>query len=123
MLDDSMIEEVRSLIRKSGRIITARRREGYDVTDLVKKREALRSALSTYEPAGRVEVRRARSTGTLVGLYRSSKSGIESDPQLPWATVCEDHGSVVCAETRKLGRAAMSCPDEWCPTCSGEEKL
>jgi hypothetical protein len=36
---------------------------------------------------GLVAYRKAQSTGTHVGLYRSLEAGIESDPELPWATV------------------------------------
>lgn len=67
--------------------------------------------------AGCVTLRRARSTGTLVGLYRSFKAGLEIDPDYPWSTVCEDHGGIVCHRTRALAAQNLSHPEEWCPDC------
>jgi hypothetical protein len=74
-------------------------------------------ARGTPWPDGLVLQRKARSTGTLVGLYKSDDAGIESDPEYPWSTVCEPHGGVVCHETRKAAEAALSHPEDWCPTC------
>lgn len=67
--------------------------------------------------AGCVTLRRARSTGTLVGLYRSLEAGLESDPDYPWSTVCEDHGGIVCHATRALATQGLSHPEEWCHVC------
>lgn len=115
------VDDVRALIRKAVRVIRVRRRAGLDVSGLVIQCDMAREALKGLEPAGRVELRRAHSTGTQVGLYRSAEAGLEQDPDLQWAVVCEDHGGIVCMETRANARTAMSCPDEWCPTCSGQE--
>jgi len=52
-----------------------------------------------------------------VGLYRSDDAGIESDPETPWATVCEEHGGVVCYETRKAAESYVAHPEQWCPVC------
>lgn len=67
--------------------------------------------------AGIVLYRKARSTGTHVGLYKSVEAGIETDPEYPWSTVCEPHGGVVCHETRKKAESFLSHPEEWCPVC------
>lgn len=64
--------------------------------------------------------RRARSTGTVVALYRQT---FECDPDLPWETLCVDHGGIVCHETRRTAEGWLSHPEEWCPVCKGEEPL
>jgi hypothetical protein len=66
--------------------------------------------------AGLIDQRRNRLTKTLIGLYRSIESGIESDPDLPYVTVCEDHANCVCHETKSAAIAAMTVPD-WCEDC------
>ena len=66
---------------------------------------------------GCVTLRRSRATGTMVGLYKSLESGIESDQQWPWSTVCEDHGTVVCHATRKLAEMTLPDPRAWCDEC------
>lgn len=115
------LDEVRALIRRADRVIRARRRSGQNVDNLVIQRDMARAALKCWSPAGLVEQRRARSTGTKVSLYRSAEGGMESDPELPWSVVCEDHHCLVSTETRAQARSAMSCPDDWCPVCRGEE--
>jgi hypothetical protein len=62
-----------------------------------------------------VDVTKARSTGTTVHLYRGPV--YESDPSLPWELVCEDHGGIVCMETRAQAKSWMSAPEGWCPGC------
>jgi hypothetical protein len=114
------LAELRGALRQADRIISHHRKLGLPVAVLVAKRNMIRSALASHEPGGRVEVRRARSTGTLVGLYRNSESGMESDPDYPWSVVCEEHGCLVCVETRAGARSCMSSPHDWCPQCSGE---
>lgn len=115
------VEEMRAVYRKAARVIAARRRAGVNVDSLVQSRDRLKVALRGCEPAGRVEVRRARATGTLVGLYRSVEGGMENDPELPWSVVCEDHSCLVSTATRATARSAMACPNDWCPVCRGEE--
>jgi hypothetical protein len=67
--------------------------------------------------AGIVAFRKARSTGTHVGLYRAGEAGIDSDPEAPWITVCEEHSSMVSHGTRRLAEQAMSHPEDWCEEC------
>lgn len=59
--------------------------------------------------------RRARSTKTVVELWR------DYDEE-PWMTVCVDHGGCVGHDTRRLAERWLSHPEEWCPTCQGEEE-
>lgn len=66
--------------------------------------------------AGAVERRRSRASGTTITLYDALEAGLESDPETPWATVCEEHGSIVCHGTRSAARASMALPD-WCEDC------
>lgn len=65
---------------------------------------------------GLVLQRKNRKTKTIIGLYASAQS-FETDPELPWSTVCEDHSSIVCHENRKNAEIAMTFPD-WCEECS-----
>jgi hypothetical protein len=67
--------------------------------------------------AGIAAYRKVRSTGTHVGLYKADDAGIESDPRTPWATVCIEHGGVVCYETRKAAESYVAHPEQWCPVC------
>lgn len=67
--------------------------------------------------AGLVQRTRARSTGTEVGLYASAQAEMETDPELPWCTVCEEHGSIVCQETLYSAQRSAPHPEEWCDEC------
>lgn len=58
--------------------------------------------------------RRARSTKTVVQLWRDLDD-------MPWMTVCADHGGCVGHDTRKLAEGWLSHPEEWCPTCRGDD--
>lgn len=77
--------------------------------------------------AGCVALRRARSTGTIVGLYRGEEAELDTDEgRSPWATVCEgpdgeSHGGIVIHGTRALAEGWLSHPEDWCPTCLGED--
>ena len=66
---------------------------------------------------GCVQAHIARSTGTLVAVLRSDEAGIESDPDLPWTTLCDDHSSVLCHRTLVAARSWASAPEEWCQPC------
>lgn len=72
--------------------------------------------------AGCVIQRRSRETGTLVGLYHSLQSGMESDPELPWSTVCEDHSSIVSHPTLRDAKHFLGYPTQWCDDCREKEK-
>lgn len=70
-----------------------------------------------HDPEHPVLLRRARSTRTLVGLYYWPLV----DDENPWSTVCEDHGGTVCHRNRALAMGWLSHPEDWCPTCMGDE--
>lgn len=67
---------------------------------------------------GCIELRTTRK-GTPVGLYRSAEAGMETDPDHPYSTVCEAHGSLVCHETRRSAEQCLSHPEMWCDECRG----
>lgn len=68
--------------------------------------------------AGCVQQRRARSTGTMVGVYHGDQSGIESDPTDPWVTVCEAHHNLMCHPTLALAKLHAAEPRAWCEDCN-----
>jgi hypothetical protein len=71
------------------------------------------------EPEGApVDVTKARSTGTEIQLYRGV---YETDPGLPWSTVCAEHGGIVSHETKAQAVSWMPQPEGWCPGCRGDE--
>ena len=57
--------------------------------------------------------RKARSTGTTVGLVDCGKD----HPDGPWTIVCEDHRGCMHHQTRKLAEGWLSHPEDWCPDC------
>ena len=68
--------------------------------------------------AGLVYWRRARSTGTQVGVYNGEAAGLDTDGgEMPWSTVCEPHGGVVTHRTRAIAISHAPHPEEWCETC------
>lgn len=67
--------------------------------------------------AGCRQLRYTHKTGALVGLYQAAESGLEMDPETPWATVCEDHSNLVCHETRLQAERCLGYPHEWCEDC------
>jgi hypothetical protein len=75
-----------------------------------------RDTVWTQERAGFVLSRKNRYTGAVISLYRSAESGIESDPELPWTTLCEEHSTLVCHTTRALAESHLAMP-EWCEPC------
>lgn len=72
----------------------------------------------TLQNEGIVIAHRARSTGTVVGLYDTTKTSQFDPDGGRWATLCEDHSSIVNHETRKTAERFMSAPEEWCEECS-----
>lgn len=72
--------------------------------------------------AGCKYFRKSRSTGFCVGVYRSKEAGIESDPKLKWATVCEPHGTVLCSKTCKDANDLALDTREWCEACRDATK-
>lgn len=70
----------------------------------------------TEEEAGLVERRKCRLTGFQVGLYNGLESGMDSDEEFPWITVCEEHNTLVNHPSLRLARSHMAMP-EWCEEC------
>lgn len=66
--------------------------------------------------AGCVRITRCRATGTEIGVYHSVQAGMETDPELPWMTVCEAHGTLVGHATRARALQTRS-PEEFCDDC------
>ena len=69
--------------------------------------------------AGCVTQRRNRLTGTIVGLYHAAQAGIENDPIEKWATVCEEHHTLVLHPTLALAKSHMAVPF-WCEYCQAK---
>lgn len=68
------------------------------------------------DEAGLIERRKCRLTGLEVALYNGLESGIDSDEEHPWVTVCEAHGNLVNHPSLRLARSHMAMP-EWCEEC------
>ena len=62
--------------------------------------------------AGCVYLARSRRTGALRGVYRADEQGIDTSG---WATVCEDHSTLILSETRALAMASDT--GEFCDDC------
>lgn len=67
--------------------------------------------------AGCVQLRYARATKLLVGVYRSDAAGIDTDDESPWSAVCEEHGALCSSRTRAEASSLASQPQEWCDDC------
>lgn len=67
--------------------------------------------------AGCVQARYARSSGALVGVYRTAAQGLNPYDGGPWMTTCEDHDTFVQHSTRTLAESWSSCPEGWCEEC------
>lgn len=65
----------------------------------------------TAPPEGRVQQRRARSSGTLVEVWRPGT--VSDDPG--WVTLCE-HASICHHDTRELAVSHAAAPEGWCET-------
>lgn len=68
------------------------------------------------ERAGCVQLRRARSTGTVVGVYDAGPAGLDPEGGR-WNTVCDEHGFVCSHETLATARAFAASPEDWCEPC------
>lgn len=70
---------------------------------------------------GIVYASRARSSGTIVGLYDVRKTDQFDPDGGRWVTICENHSTIVNHLTRKLAEAFMASPEAWCEDC--QEKI
>lgn len=76
----------------------------------------------TNNISGLVLQNKNRITGTITSVYNCKQSGLDDDPELPWACVCEDHGYIVCHPTLALAISHRVIP-EWCEECQSIMKL
>lgn len=72
--------------------------------------------------AGCVVQNVSKKTGTLTGLYASDQAGMESDPELPWSTVCEVHNTLVSHHGLAEARRTLPDPTNWCDECRAQAK-
>ena len=71
---------------------------------------------ATTLPAGVVQRRKARSTGTIVDVW-DNREGQYALTTERWFTVCRDHGGVCSHDTRAVAVAWSSEPEVWCWGC------
>ncbi len=75
-------------------------------------------AQEAAQRAGCVQLRRARATGTVVGVYDGKAAGFDHDDGAnPWSTVCETHGTIASHPTRALAVSHAADPEGWCEDC------
>ncbi len=65
--------------------------------------------------AGYVSSRRNQITGNFCTVYNAKAAQIDAGAK--WATVCEEHGTVMGSHTQALARAALDAPADWCEGC------
>lgn len=87
------------------------------ISEAAKAAYMTRFGMRPDEAAGLVGLRFARTNGALVGVYHAGDAGYESDPTNPWATVCEDHSSIVLHGNRALAESHAADPEGWCEPC------
>lgn len=66
--------------------------------------------------AGLIDQRKCQKTKTTIGLYKALEAGIDSDPDLPYVTLCETHGGLVGHSSKAVAISWMSNPI-WCVEC------
>ena len=59
-----------------------------------------------------------RATGTVIHVIDNRDHLFDAD-DLPWFTVCTDHGTVCSHPTRKLAESHAVVP-EWCGDCQAK---
>lgn len=69
---------------------------------------------SAHGRAGCVQLRKARRTGTTVGVYHTEQAAMGGEK---WSIVCEDHGFIISIDTLSLARDHATEPDQWCEDC------
>jgi hypothetical protein len=67
--------------------------------------------------AGARESRRNAQTGTVVTLYDGREAGMDTSSGR-WYVFCEDHGQMLNGEVQATVRSMMTCPLDWCESCS-----
>ena len=71
------------------------------------------------ERAGCVALRRARSTKRPVGIYNCAEAGLDCGDGR-WATICEDHGTIIAHTSKATALRLAAAPEEWCAECGDE---
>jgi hypothetical protein len=67
--------------------------------------------------AGLRETRKVRAfPRPIVSLYEAGPAGLDVGC-VPWATVCETHGTMVGHDTLEQARRGLASPFEWCADC------
>lgn len=66
--------------------------------------------------AGLIDYRKSRQDGVHVGLYRAEEAGLDIDGG-PYATICEEHSTLVNHDTLKLAKSHLPYPSGWCDSC------
>lgn len=72
--------------------------------------------------AGCVVQRKARQTGTLVGVYNSEQAGLDDDPACSWSCVCEFHSTLVGHSSLKKALGWSVEPESWCEFCRARDQ-
>lgn len=73
-------------------------------------------ALEQSRRAGCILLRKSRESGTVAGVYRADEAGIDGGK---WATVCEDHGTILTTDTREQAVYAAAHTASFCDDCRG----
>lgn len=94
-----------------------------DATDLGGVAAAPCLIKATYRPAptdhaGLRSWRRAKATGTHVGVYNGDEAGLDTDGgEAPWSTICDEHGGIASHFTLADAEHHAGKPEQWCPVC------
>lgn len=83
---------------------------------------ALKKFYEFNDLAGCVVQKKTHVTGTLVGVYNSDQSGMESDSSCTWMTVCEVHSTLVGHSSLKRALSHSSHPEGWCSFCRARDQ-
>ena len=67
------------------------------------------------DQAGFIASRKCSRTGTMITVVRADEAGIDAGAK--YATVCEQHGSILGSSSKRGAISAAAYP-EWCPQCS-----
>lgn len=73
-----------------------------------------RFGIRPEEAGGLLQLRFARSTGSLVGVYEAVEAGHDG---YGFTTLCETHGNLVTHETKTLALHHAPWPEGWCEPC------
>lgn len=75
--------------------------------------------------AGALVSRRCRESRTTVTMYDGRVAGLDvsgpDDEVWPWATVCEQHATLVQHKTKQAAMSYLSHPLDWCDRCNGSD--